>query len=94
MRPTFLRCESLVDPLGIDLPQPWLSWLPPFDQTAYQIVVTGGRKRVWETGRIKSDKSLHVEYAGPPLTAGKHYHGRVRVWPRTGKPSAWSECIP
>ena len=49
---THLRCEYLTNPLGIDVPQPRLSWvLNPGDasargrrQTAYRIVVAKARK--------------------------------------------------
>ena len=67
LRPIALRCESLTNPLGLDLSAPRLSWVPPFDQAAYQIVVTHNGRLAWDTGRIKSSESLSIEYAGPPL---------------------------
>ena len=54
LQPTDLRCEGLVNPLGIDTVQPRLSWrlesVKPNDrgqrQTAYQIRVASCRKAV------------------------------------------------
>ena len=86
MRPTHLRCEYLTDPLGIDTPTPRLSWVPPFDQAAYQIKVTG----LWDSGCVRSAESLHVQYAGPTLQPRRRYVWRVRCWNRRGEISAWS----
>ena len=55
-------------------------------QTAYQIIVTG----LWDSGKVSSDQSVNVEYAGPPPTPGKYYEWKVRVWDKDGKPSDWS----
>ena len=43
--PSGLRCEYLTDPVGIDVPQPRLSWVLEHAargerQTAYQILVS------------------------------------------------------
>src|ERR1051326_6478019 len=89
--PVNLRCEFLTDPLAIDSPRPRLSWIPPFDQAAYHVVVTCDGRKSWDSGRVRSGDSLHIEYDGKPLQSRGRYEWRVRVWPRSGKPSAWSE---
>ena len=76
-----LRCEYLVDPLGIDVAQPRLSWrmesVNPaargLRQSAYQILVAGdsteleaNRGDLWDSGRMESDQSTLVEYQGKP----------------------------
>jgi alpha-L-rhamnosidase len=82
-----LRCEYRQEPLGIDTPKPRLSWvLNTGRQTAYQIVVHG----LWDSGKILSDQSVNVEYAGRPLASRAHCQWKVRVWDAEGKPSAWS----
>ncbi len=90
LRPTSLRCEYLTNPLGLDVRCPRLSWVPPFDQAGYQIIVTHSALKVWDTARVKSDESLQIEYAGPPLESRGRYEWKVRVWNPKGKASAWS----
>jgi hypothetical protein len=83
-----LRCEYRQDPLGIDTAKPRLSWiLNSGRQTAYQVVVDG----LWDSGRVESDQSVHVEYAGKPLESRQRCEWKVRVWDQHGKRSAWSE---
>lgn len=98
-----LRCEGRVDPLGIDEPRPRLGWKIRSDrrgevQSAYQVLVASSREHVekeqgdlWDSGKVTSDESAYVEYAGRPLVAGQRAWWTVRVWDREGKPSNWSE---
>lgn len=88
---TQLCCENLVEPLGIDVAKPRLSWILESGrrnerQTAYQIVVDG----YWDSGRVESDRSINVEYGGKELAPATSYTWKVRVWDAEGKPSAWS----
>ncbi|HTP10825.1 MAG TPA: glycoside hydrolase family 78 protein [Anaerolineae bacterium] len=91
------RCEYRANPIGIDVTQPRLSWQLRSDergarQTAYQILVapTGtdlesNLNLVWDSGKIESDQSIHVPYAGPPLASGQRVYWKVRVWDETGR---------
>jgi alpha-L-rhamnosidase len=102
VRVSQLRCENLLDPMGIETPAPRLSWQLQSDvrntrQTAWEVRVAHsipdlvkGRNLVWSSGRQTSDASVHVPYAGTPLAAGRRYHWQVRVWDGGGQPSAWS----
>ena len=45
---------------------------------------------LWDSGKVASDQSIQVEYAGKPLESGRLCHWKVRVWDKDGKPSAWS----
>ena len=96
-----LRCEYAVDPLGIDVRIPRLSWqlrspARGVVQSAYQVQVAADAKALaagrtlWDSGRVASDASVHVPYAGPALESGKRYHWRVRAWDGAGRASAWS----
>ncbi len=97
-QPTDLRCEYLRDPLGIDVFLPRLSWrlesLQPDArgqrQTAYQVVVTSGESECWDSGKVESDETLHIVYAGLPLTSGQVCQWKVRVWDQAGRESGWS----
>lgn len=98
-----LRCEFLKNPMGIDVVQPRLSWILSSDkrgqvQSAYQVQVASsaaqlkaGKGDLWDSGRIASDRSIHVRYAGKPLHSQQECYWRVRVWDRDGKASDWSD---
>jgi len=100
---TNLRCEYLTDPLGIDATQPRLSWVIESDrrgerQTAYQILVASSDELLkndmgdlWDSGKVASDQSIHMEYVGKPLESRMVCHWKVCVWDKDGKSSAWSQ---
>ncbi|HZJ08211.1 MAG TPA: alpha-L-rhamnosidase N-terminal domain-containing protein, partial [Trueperaceae bacterium] len=88
IQPVNLRCEYLRGPLGIDTARPRLSWQLSGErrgamQSAYQVMVTTtepGNDVVWDSGRVASDASVHVEYGGPALRSRQRYHWTVTVW--------------
>lgn len=98
-----LRCEYLSNPLGVDTAQPRLSWKLESRwrgqrQTAYQILVAGSEKMLkddradlWDSGKVASDQSIHVVYAGQPLASRTRCYWKVRVWDADGKTSPFSE---
>ena len=97
-------CEYLVDPLGIDEPAPRLSWTLHSDgrdqrQTAYQVLVASSsalldrdQGDLWDSGKVASDETAQVVYAGKPLGSRQACFWKVRVWDRDGQPSQW--CKP
>lgn len=95
-----LRCEHLVNPQGIDVLQPRLSWeldstVRGQRQTAYQIQVTSdpahfAQPELWDSGRVESNASAYIGYAGKPLGSGVRCFWRVRVWDAAGAPSDWT----
>lgn len=97
-----LRCEYLKGPLGIDVTAPRLSWVLDSDQrgdcqTAYQVLVASStnllneaQADLWNSGKVVSDQSVLVSYAGKALTSGEMCFWSVRVWDRNGTASAWS----
>ena len=97
-----LRCEYLCDPLGIDVAQPRLSWKLRSSrrgrkQTAYQVLVASDRDMLdddrgdlWDTGKVDSDRSIHIAYAGRPLSSRARCYWKVRVWNEDGDPTAFS----
>jgi alpha-L-rhamnosidase len=46
---------------------------------------------LWDTGRVLSDTSLHVPYAGAALSPGQRCYWRVRLWDENDTVSPWSE---
>ncbi len=103
-KPCGLRCEYLVDPLGIGEVQPRLSWMSECEQrgwkqTAYRLLVASSRALLdresgdlWDTGRQESDRSTQIAYGGKPLTSRMRCYWKVRVWDGDGKASAWSDA--
>ena len=96
-----LRCEWKVNPV-IDVAKPRFSWeLETAEknvmQTSYEVQVArseeelGRGKFVWDSGVVKSDGAVGVEYAGPALESERIYSWRVRVWDNHGHVSGWSE---
>lgn len=100
-----MRCEYRTDPIGIDVTKPRLSWRLAARQTgqrglsqsAYQILVSSSqaglssdRGDLWDSGRIASAKSLHIEYAGQELRSAQDCFWKVRVWDQEGRDCGWS----
>ncbi len=95
-----LFCESGSESLGIDTPQPRLSWSLTSSrrgrrQTAYQVQVASSIERLargeadlWDSGRVMSDQSLQVPYAGRALRSRELCFWHARVWDNEGEPSA------
>ncbi|MEU3243057.1 family 78 glycoside hydrolase catalytic domain [Streptomyces sp. NPDC006875] len=99
-----LEVEHQVQPLGVDVPRPGLSWRSDLGrgatgraaagQTAYEIEVStsrDGRGKVWDSGRVRSSRSYDVTYGGPALTSRTRYYWRVRTWDGAGEVSPWSD---
>ncbi|MFI1393574.1 family 78 glycoside hydrolase catalytic domain [Streptomyces sp. NPDC020681] len=86
--------------LGTDSAAPQLSWELAAEgrgarQSAYQVRVATdprelGRRPRWDSGRVVSDRTVNVPYAGPKLTDRTRYHWQVRVWDELGSASPWS----
>lgn len=90
---TDLRCELAKNPIGIDAARPRLGWIlesPERNQTqaAYQIVATDGAGHVlWDSGKVTSAESAHIEWGGLALRSGQRVTWRARVWDRLDRPS-------
>ena len=103
IRPRRLRCEYRENPLGIDVIVPRLSWVLESDergqkQTAYRVLVASrpellaaDQGDLWDSRKVASDHTAHVEYAGTPLATRMACHWKVRIWDAAGSPSPWSE---
>jgi alpha-L-rhamnosidase len=99
-----LRCEYLVNPLGIDATNPRLSWIITSNQrgemqTAYQVLVASSpdllsedKGDLWDSGKVSSDESSQIVYSGSPLVSRERCYWKVRIWDRDGHPGAWSQA--
>lgn len=107
--PVDLKCESLKNPLGIDVIQPRLSWKMESRQdtrsrgtlqTAYQILVASSPEQLardagdlWDSGKVTTRQSVHVEYGGKALSTREQCHWKVRIWDDKGSVSQWSKPV-
>ncbi len=103
--PGELRCEYLLDPLGIDGIHPRLSWIVldtgggrAQTQKSYQIIVASSEKNLdanvgdlWDTGIILSNQTNQIEYSGKALTSRMRCFWKVKIWDAGDNVSAWSK---
>lgn len=97
-----LRCEYRVNPLGVDVSKPMLSWelqstRKNILQQAYQILVADDTVslnknigNVWDSRRVKSDASIQIQYNGKALHAAKKYFWKLMIWDEKNNSSAFS----
>lgn len=94
-----LRCEYRINPVGLDVTNPRISWKLRSDeravmQSAYEIEVAEEQDFhtvLWESGKVISEQSVHVELDGLNVVSRKRYHYRIRVRSTSGDNSGWSE---
>ena len=85
-----LQCEHLVAPIGVDNPNPRLSWQlhDIKTQSAYQIYTSLDSSALWQQPTWKSGKinssSMLVTYAGSALQPFKKYYWGIKVWDDKG----------
>ena len=101
--PHTLRCEYMQDPLGVDTPEPRFAWILEHSQraekqTAYQLLVATrtelldqDRGDQWDSGKVTSDDSTQVVYAGKSLESGSDYFWKVRYWDKEGRAGDYSK---
>ena len=98
IEPTSLRTEYLENPLCIDATNPRLSWALASSekgaraqyQTAYRIIAAKSiedlraeSNLVWDSGKIESEQTTHVRYAGSPLKSDVEAVGAPLLWSDT-----------
>ncbi|QYK47687.1 MAG: family 78 glycoside hydrolase catalytic domain [Phycisphaeraceae bacterium] len=102
LRAAHLRCEYLTDPLGVGEKSPRLSWIVESDrrgerQTAYRVIVASSPEvlarnegDLWDSDKIESGQTSHIEYGGRPLRSRERCWWKVLSWDKDGNPGAWS----
>jgi hypothetical protein len=101
--PAQLRCDYAENPLGVDSASPRLFWQLDGggrgqSQSAYQILAASSEKNLardngdlWDSGKIISDDTIQIPYAGKNLASSQQVFWKVRAWDASGKISAWSQ---
>lgn len=99
IRPANLRCEYAVNPTGIGVSRPRFYWTLESSarnqkQTGYQILVASSEAGLlanqgdlWDSGKVNSDESIHIEYSGKTLASRQRAYWKVKVWDRDGRQS-------
>ncbi len=102
MKVTNLHCEYISNPLGIDTRLPRLSWILDHQergqsQSAYHIIVASSQALltveqgdVWDSGKIESEQSVNVIYAGKALESRTRYYWKIRAWDTHDRVSRYS----
>lgn len=100
--PYDLKCEYLTNPIGIENPKPVLFWKLKSTghnqvQSAYQVLVSSSEENLrqdigdlWDSGKVFSEQSVFVRYAGAPLHSTQRVFWKVRAWDQSGAQSDWS----
>ena len=103
LAPFDLRCEYISQALGIDRPNPKLSWIlrhskPNEHQRAYQVIVadcesivTKEEGNIWDSGKVECSRSVNVTYQGQALKSCHKYYWRVRWWDSSDTVSSYSD---
>ena len=103
LTPVDLRCDYAVNPAGVDSPNPRLFWELESPergqlQSAYQILAASSGKNLarddadlWDSGKVDSDGTIQIDYAGEKLNSFQKVFWKVRAWDAAGKVSAWSK---
>ena len=90
--PTGLSVEFIREPEGVPIldSKPEYGWMVPagaLSQSAYQILVASTEQNIhnnigdiWDSGRVQSSQSTEISHQGAPLTVGKTYYWKVRIW--------------
>ena len=97
-----LRCEWLVNPSGIGVIVPRLSWQLQstqrnVQQTGYNIIVSSSKEKlqrnegdIWNSGKINTAASVLISYRGKALTSQMRCYWKIKSFTNKGE-SAWSE---
>ncbi len=98
-----LKCEHLINPMGIDAKTPRLSWKLKatgnnIKQKAYRILAASDREKLeenngnlWDSDTIYSDQSIQINYEGKALNSRDKVFWKVGVWSQGDEGPSWSE---
>jgi alpha-L-rhamnosidase len=105
IRAEYLRCEFRIDPLGIDEPNPRLSWEATADvrgatESGYRVLVASSPDRLaadvgdlWDSGRcVRGLRETSIAYGGTPLRSHQRCWWKLQLWDGRGRASRWSDA--
>ncbi len=85
IKATNLKCENLINPIGIDVKKPHLSWTceGAVKQTAYRIVAVSDNKTIWNSGKVQSN--LMFSFFSFTLSSRQRVTWSVTLWDENDK---------
>lgn len=91
MKAVNLKTEHLINPIGIDVKTPYLSWNCDGGkkQTAYEIEAVCEGKVIWNSGKIGS--SQMYDTLGVKVQSRQNIFWKVRLWDENECAGEWSE---
>ncbi len=102
LAPTHLQAQLRANSRAVNSLHPRLRWVLPWKghgkmQSAYEVLVASSAKlldknvgNLWNSGKVASDNSVDVHYAGSRLKPRQRCYWKVRVWNQGGQASEWS----
>ncbi|WP_433524708.1 family 78 glycoside hydrolase catalytic domain [Nocardia pseudovaccinii] len=98
----YLTVEYQSNPMPLDVDRPRFGWqivsaVRGVRQAAYELRVGTSpdpqkdADPVWTSGRVDSDSSIGIVYAGPDLAPRTRYYWTVRVWAGGDESSTWAD---
>ena len=99
-----LTVNSKENPLTLESNQPLFSWVVNVEgfnksQSAFHVLVASSEEKLneenadlWNSDKVKSDKSAYVKYQGKELKALQTYFWKVKIWDENGDTSKWSDA--
>ncbi len=90
MKAINLKTEHLVNPLGIDIVRPYLTWNceDGIRQTAYEIEAAENGRVIWKSGKVPGSGMNAV--LGIDAVSRQRIFWRVRLWDESDIPGEWS----
>lgn len=103
LKVTSMTTDYKTNPIGLDNPKPSLSWIIQSDeantmQESYEIRaalnpadLSKKSKQLWNSEKVASSKSVHIEYGGLAPKSHQRLYWQVRIEDNHGKKSKWSD---
>ena len=89
-----IHIEEMTTPMGIDVEQPVFSWILETEENnmaqksvRIQVGTVPGGNDCWDSGRMDTDRSIGIRYAGQKLLPCTRYYVRITVWGQYGNRS-------
>jgi len=98
-----LLVEYTQNPISLDTKTPRFFWECPLrgrgrKQSAYRLLVASSKELLnpdqadcWDSGKVESSKSSHVEYAGTELCSNRDYYWTVQIWCDQGEAQGYCD---